>query len=397
MKIGLYNSTVDDMAVADISAVVLASALSYTHETEIVRTSRSTPLEGLSEYCGSSLDQVSFRTIEPPPQITCNPDTPARKYQTLRDWSYSLSQPYDLFINFADRLPLHCAAPKGVLAIQFPNSFIPLTYRFFWHEHLSSYQLKLVSSYHTQFWTRFFWDSECKVVYPPVPSPASLPGKQNLIVCAGSFNAKRPHKMLELISAYKKIAPQLPGWKFMMLGDLDLNTVSRNRLEWVRDAASEIDVPITVNPSLAERGDLLSRARMFWQAEGLGEDLYRQPQLCSPFNLPVVEALLAGCVPIVTNSGSLSEAILTGDNGFFWEDPEELIQQTLSLAKDEQRLTRIAKASRISAKKFLPERFVSNFLRHLHNEFQVKPGRDSTPIGFWKRLTRSFLGHRELR
>jgi glycosyltransferase involved in cell wall biosynthesis len=389
MKIGIYNSSLDNLAVGDLSVAVLADALARSHQTEIVSTAGSTKRDELAIYCGKSLEQVSFRTIEQSPQVITDPNSPDRRYQALRDWSDDLCRPYDLFINFADRLPIYCAAQRGVLAVQFPHSFMPLTYRWLWRKHLESYQVKLVNSYYTQFWTRFLWEIDCEIVYPPVPPRAPVVKKENLIVCAGSFNATRPHNMLELVSAYEKLKTELPNWTFIMLGDLDLNAASRKHFETVRDAASECDVAVVANPTFDEQTELFDRASLFWQAAGHGEDLCRQPEKADAINLNVIRALAAGCVPLVTNSGGLPEVILTEANGFFWNDPEELIQQTLRLAKDETRRARLAKASRKAVGKFLPQRFADDFLRHLGSSFGIKPRRRPGPIWFWRRLGNS--------
>jgi len=138
VKIGIYNSSVDNFELGWGSAAILAHALSANHQTEMVihEDSRREQDEAIRQ---ASLPQPAFRTVRDSPGIKTDPTRPDRRYEALRAWGDELTRPYDLFINFTDRIPIYNSAQRGVLVIQFPHNFAPRPYRAFWQQHLSTY------------------------------------------------------------------------------------------------------------------------------------------------------------------------------------------------------------------------------------------------------------------
>ena len=208
MKVGIYNSCTENAI--DATASVLGNLLARHYESEIIcfqEDISKTPID----------EAVSVRIIERPPQIVTDPNSPDRRYQTIRDWSNELTKPYDLFINIADRVPIYCSAPRGVLLIQSPHDFVPTIYRAFWQAHLDSYQLKLANSYYTRFWTNVLWELNCEVLYPPV-SVLKPDQKDKLIVFPTKFDARNRDGQLMLISVFKELKTHLQEWSLTMLG-----------------------------------------------------------------------------------------------------------------------------------------------------------------------------------
>jgi|SRR5882724_1101169 len=389
MKIGIYNSCRDNAATGGLSAAVLASALSRRHQTEIIRTQQSPTPESLALSGECSLAEVSFRVVDPQPQNFTDPNRPDRRYQAIWDWSNELTRPYDLFINFADRLPIFCASPRGVLVIQFPHDFVPLVYQRLWRAHLDSYQLKLANSYYTRFWTSLFWELDCGVLYPPAPILNSQLAKDNLIVSAGPFNATQTHNQLKLISAFDDLRTYLPSWSLSMMGEVDEKTSSRRSFARLAESANDAGVSVFANPTSEQQLSLFSRAKLLWQATGLGEDLERAPERAEPFSMRLLQAMSAGCVPLAANCGGLPEVIRHDKNGFFWNDFAELTNYTRSLANDERKRLQLAKAARRRAWEFRPERYVSIFLRQLESAFGIRTYSRANPVWLWRRLVSS--------
>jgi glycosyltransferase involved in cell wall biosynthesis len=386
MKIGIFNSSLDNAAEGDTSAATLAEALGSKHRTEIIRVPSSTTAEQLRILCGSALEQVAFRTVAEPPQLATDPNCPGRRYQALRNWSDELTRHYDLFVNFCDRVPIYCSAPRGVMVIRFPYDFIPSLYRAFWLDHLASYRLTLSNSYYTQFWTRMFWEIDCPVVYPPVSYRTARVAKENLIVSAGPFETGCSQKQLELISAFKQLKSQLPEWSLTIIGELGETPASKTYFEAVCDAARDSNVTVLANPSVEEQFEVFNRARIFWLAAGLDEDLELQPEKAIPFSLHLIQAMAAGCVPLATNSGGLPEVLRHGENGFFWDTTSELIERSVLLARDENGRLGLARAARLRAMDFCPERFTESFRRHLKVTFGIRTPFRVNPLRLWKRL-----------
>ncbi|HEY6121648.1 MAG TPA: glycosyltransferase [Pyrinomonadaceae bacterium] len=378
MKIGIYSSCLNNALAANVSLSVLATILARQHEIEIIRLKESTVKTSIE-------GTFPIRAVERPPQIVTDPNSPDRRYQALRDWSNELTRPYDLFINLADRLPVYCAAPRGVLLIQSPHDFMPVIYGSLWQAHLDSYQLKLANSYYTRFWTKVFWETDCEVLYPPVPS-LNPSHKDQSIVLSGRFNAVEGDSELKLISIFKELKPELAEWSLTIIGDLYENRASQRSFAAVDKAAKEAGVSVFANPTYDELRSLLQRAKLLWQADGWNDDPERRPEDSEGFSLKVAQAMSAGCVPQVPNCGGLPELIKHEQNGFFWRDPRELKNHTLMLSRDEGKRLRLVKAARKRAHDFRPERFNEGFLNHLESAFGIRSYSSANPAWLWRRF-----------
>jgi glycosyltransferase involved in cell wall biosynthesis len=83
------------------------------------------------------------------------------------------------------------------------------------------------------------------------------------------------------------------------------------------------------------------------------------------FGISTVEAMAAGCVPVVINRGGQTEIIEHGTTGFLWDTLAELKEYTATLVNDEALRARMAEAARTSAQRFSREAFAENFRRLL--------------------------------
>jgi len=386
MKVGLYNSCFENGSTADISISVLANILALSYETEIIRLKDAPNAEHLAVSSGCSLEHVSFRVVDPPPQTTTDPNQPDYRYQALWEWSNALSRRYDLFINFADRLPIYSAAQRGVLVIQFPYDFVPLFYRKFWQSHLDSYQLKLVNSYYTRFWTNVFWELDCNVVHPPLPRLKTTSKKRKLIVSTGPFDVLDPQSQSKLISLFRDFTSQLPDWSLAITGNTDKRAAGQKPIHEFQQMAVEAGVHIIANPTIRERRALLEEASILWQVPSPNERIDREPHKAEPFSLRVLEAMSTGCIPLVINSGGFAELIRHGETGFFWKQFHELAHYTTLLADNYWIRSRFANAARKRSRDFRAERYVQTFLRNLENAFEVWPDFKQTRTGWWRRL-----------
>ncbi|HEX9239627.1 MAG TPA: glycosyltransferase, partial [Candidatus Bathyarchaeia archaeon] len=82
------------------------------------------------------------------------------------------------------------------------------------------------------------------------------------------------------------------------------------------------------------------------------------------FGITIVEAMAAGCVPIVHDSGGPRE-IVTIDVGFRWSDLSTAARQITTLSENDHLRRRFSAASSARAKRFRPEAFESEIARVL--------------------------------
>ncbi len=107
------------------------------------------------------------------------------------------------------------------------------------------------------------------------------------------------------------------------------------------------------NASWDKIAELYNRAEIFWHCKGYGED---DPYMMEHFGMTTVEAMGAGCVPVVINKGGQAE-IVTEESGFKWDSPEELVARTEELARDPVLLSRMSRAARERAAFFYTDSF----------------------------------------
>jgi glycosyltransferase involved in cell wall biosynthesis len=78
-----------------------------------------------------------------------------------------------------------------------------------------------------------------------------------------------------------------------------------------------------------------------------------------------VEAMAAGCVPVVINKGGQSEIVEHGISGFVWETLEELKNYTARLISDDNLRLQMSAAARTRAQMFSREMFLKRFVGRL--------------------------------
>jgi glycosyltransferase involved in cell wall biosynthesis len=79
------------------------------------------------------------------------------------------------------------------------------------------------------------------------------------------------------------------------------------------------------------------------------------------FGMTTVEAMAAGCVPLVMNKGGQKE-IINVNSGILWNSIGELSQTTIDLIHNPKRIKTYSKQAAIDAEKFNIARFNSQIL-----------------------------------
>ena len=106
---------------------------------------------------------------------------------------------------------------------------------------------------------------------------------------------------------------------------------------------------------------LFEQSKIFWHAAGYGEDEDLHPQRSEHFGIVTVEAMAAGCVPVVCNRGGQGEIVEHGRTGFLWTALEELQHYTTLLAGNEELRKEMAVLCRSRAQKYSKDAFASRF------------------------------------
>jgi glycosyltransferase involved in cell wall biosynthesis len=388
VKIGIYNeSGLGSWGGSEYAVIRLAADLARAHDVELIHHLPSLTRTSLAATSGENLDAIALRYVprEPNPFQPLNPSW--RTLRQSRHWYRSLSEPYDTFINSTHGMPPFCHARRGVLLVLFPmfkafetwpwksgphDTSGPIRkrlrrycYDWEWRRRFDTYQVKVANSHYTRRWTKKWWGIDCDVVYPPVDCRFSVVEKRNTIVSVGRFIAKGVVKnQLELMRAFRDLDEILPAdSEYRCIGGLGSGEEDQRYVDSVRRVAESGHgrAHVLTNVSRSELISTYERAKVFWHATGYGQDLDASPYLAEHFGIVTVEAMAAGCVPVVINCGGQPEIVQHGVNGFLWNTLDELKAYTVRLLSDEQLAARMGHQARERASIFADKVFTERF------------------------------------
>lgn len=379
LKIGLYieHGVGDGVGGAELQMAYLASEWARRHDVDLIHHRPPLTRERLSRFSTDDFSRFNIRAVPREPEPAAAGDPP-RRYRIARDWHRSISEGYDLFVNCTHWLPCFSHAARSALLVLFPFYVRPgdtaemralpfwkrlrhnLYYDFEWRRRLATYQYRFAISEFSRSWTRKRWGIDCSVVSPPVDVDFHSGPKEPLILSVGRFSTMaHTKKQLEMMQAFAGLQKDAGrGWSYASVGGLNSRQENRLYFERVRDAGAGLPTIVAANVDRACVKRLYERARIFWHATGLNEDTDAYPQLAEHFGISTVEAMAAGCVPVVINKGGQSEIVKHGETGFVWNTLDELKSFTIRLIDDDRLRERMSRAARARAQQFARQRFI---------------------------------------
>ena len=383
MNIGIYNEP-SGAAIGGTESCValLAETLSRQHRVEIVHHRPSLTTSLLGETFGVNLEGVRMRYAHYDEPGNFSRMEPWSRYPRLKEWHAELSKPYDVFINFTHGMPPFCHAKFGVLVVLFPM-FEPFNawpwidgsaqssstlrkylrkayYEWEWKRRFYNYNVRLAISQFTRRWTKDRWGVDCQVLYPPVDTDFVMAEKANVILSVGRFAGAGVKKnQLEMATVFRRMVEDgLCGWRFVCAGPLSDSVSDKAYCEEVRRVAPPERSQLLVNVERAKLRKLYEKAKIFWHATGYGNDEKLAPELMEHFGIVTVEAMAAGCVPVVLNRGGQAEIVEHGVSGFLWNTLDELAGYTARLIEDDGLRARMSTAARVRSRSFDRNNFV---------------------------------------
>ena len=278
----------------------------------------------------------------------------------------SNSPPFDLVLNTAEVANQPATKSPSVQYCYFPEHFKHLSSdgssrlwglyywpaRVFYHSRVSHIDRLLAVSDFTKGIVRKIWGRESTTLYPPCPIQLYKnlhSQKEDLVVTIGRVS---PGKRMEL---FLEIARRLPTLDFAIIGSIPADgTLYYERL---RGTAPD-NVSFVISP-LRKAKDLLSRAKVYVHC---AKDEH--------FGITIVEAMAAGCVPIVHDSGGPRE-IVSEEVGYKWALIDQAVTEVSSLVKDDGARGELSKAAIARANLYGPEEFQSG-LRKVFEAFNKR-------------------------
>ena len=176
------------------------------------------------------------------------------------------------------------------------------------------------------------------VLYPPIEDFREHAHKENIILSVGRifrgmYNDKRYDVML---AAFKRLCARRPEapWRYHIVGSSGSDAASVRYLNELKDSADGYPVDFLVNISHEELKRQFNRAVIFWHAAGYDADETTSPERTEHFGMSTVEAMSAGCVPVVINKGGQREIVQHGSSGLVWNSIDELVDHTIRLMEN---------------------------------------------------------------
>lgn len=189
------------------------------------------------------------------------------------------------------------------------------------------------------------------VLYPPIDDFESGGAKGRAILSVGRifrgpYNDKRYDVMID---AFRRFCRRFPGesWEYWIAGSCGEDPASRKYLDTLRADAEGIPVRFFVNAPYTQLRMLYDRAMIFWHAAGYGVDEVRDPHRTEHFGMSTVEAMSAGCIPVVMNNGGQREIVTHGVNGFLWNTVEDFVSLTGTLCANPAALATFREQARL--------------------------------------------------
>ena len=209
------------------------------------------------------------------------------------------------------------------------------------------------------------------VLHPPIDDFGRGDNQREHVILSvgrfftGLYNDKRYDIMIE---AFKRLQQRLPNtsWQYRLVGSCGEDEASQRYLASLRGAAEGHPIYFDVNSPYAELRRHYQEATLFWHATGYGVDEARYPEQMEHFGMSTVEAMSAGCIPIVINKGGQKEIVSHGETGYLWNTVDELVTITEQAIQNPAMIARARQGARARSTEFDREHFSNRLLSLIH-------------------------------
>lgn len=321
MKIAVYSPYLDSFGGGERYMITLAECLADKNEVDILLDNHLFEVESLkinlSKRLNLTLNNVYFIKA------------PIGKGSNFLSRINFLKN-YDYLFYLTDGSIFLSTAKVSILHFQVP--FDNKVNKGLWgRKKMKSWKMAIYNSLFTKNIVEKTWDLRGEIIYPPVDIENFKPfKKEKMILSVGrfvSFTKSKKHEVM--IDAFKKMqASGLKDWGLYLAGGLEGD---KKYLEKLKKRGKGAKIYFYPDASFKKLRELYGHASIYWHAAGYKE---ADPQKQEHFGIATVEAMAAGCVPVVVNAGGQPEIVEDGKSGFLWNNIPELKKFSLKLIND---------------------------------------------------------------
>jgi len=204
---------------------------------------------------------------------------------------------------------------------------------------LNSYQTFVTNSQFVKKWIRTYWKKDAIVLYPPIQL---LFDKYNLVkfrkknwICSIGrfFTLGHGKKQGVLIDAFIQMYKSgYKNWQLHLAGGLGYETSSQRFAKYLKKKAEGYPIFFHFNTDRNTIEKILLSSKIYWHATGYNENENSHPVRFEHFGIAPVEAMSAGCIPLLFNGGGLKEIITIlrlNPKLYLFQTKNELVQKTI--------------------------------------------------------------------
>ncbi len=335
MKIGIYSPYLDTLTGGELYIFTIAEVLSKNHDVFLFWDKKEIVDKAEKRF---NLDLSKVNILE---------NIFSRRYGFFDRIKSSSS--FDRIIYLSDGSLPFVGLNKLIVHFQFPilKKNVSLSER----KKILFVKSVICNSEFTKKYIDKAYGVKSQILYPPAQKIGpSRDAKENIILTVGRYqpygDGSDYKKLSFMIEAFKKIHKKNPKWKMLIITSVK----DADGKAFKKEIENKVDksIEIVKNAGFDIIQNAYKKSKIYWHASGFGEDLGTHPERAEHFGMSTVEAMSAGCIPVVINAGGQSEIVSDGESGFLWDKEDELLNLTQQMidSKDFKVLSeRVRKAS----------------------------------------------------
>jgi glycosyltransferase involved in cell wall biosynthesis len=346
-SVGIFNLNWSARGGGEKRSLVLAAHLARTRRV-VVFSPAPLDREVLEGYFDVDLGSVEFVTLGPREE----------------DGARIRASGVEVLVNNSHGSEIPCPTSRGIYMCMFPHDWPGVVpdgqteegrsgWSLFRKQQrtraaLDTWQVVTANSRFTRDWIRKKWGRRAVVVHTPCDSIGPGGAKDKLILHVGRFvtdsAGEHPKRQDVLVRAFRE-APWLhdSGWELHLAGSVSPDAASATFVAGLVEAATGFPVRFHFDAPHPALRALYRRAAIYWHATGFGYPADEFPFKQEHFGQTVVEAMSAGAVPVVYDSGGPRETVRDGVTGYRFADLEGLASRTRQLAGNPALRSRLAR------------------------------------------------------